>query len=198
MSFIDLFPTTILSKLLNDSISIKDITSYKSYLYNETYLEGDQSRITVNQKLLDLPIFTSLKKQILTQSKTYLDSLGHIYEDLQISNSWGTKTNKGEQSFPHSHSNSYISGVYYLTEGSDIIFSNPLKNPTFNPMRNYIKGNPRSYNSYSIQPQSNLLLLFSSQLVHQVEKSNIDNRLSIAFNIIPKGEFGELTQRLYL
>ena len=44
---------------------------------------------------------------------------------------------------------------------------------------------------WKIQPQKNCLLIFPSYLQHSIEKSIEDTtRYSLAFNIIPVGEYG--------
>ena len=45
---------------------------------------------------------------------------------------------------------------------------------------------------WSIPPQRNKLLFFPSYLQHQIDKhSGENNRKSLAFNIVPIGEYGE-------
>jgi uncharacterized protein (TIGR02466 family) len=202
MKFIDLFPTTILGENLSNISSLKN-QEYYNFLSNpKTIYIPDEDGVgghTAIQNLLNIPIFSDLKTQIFNYARLYLDKLGHKYEDIQIINSWGTKTVNGQKSNYHNHSNSYISGVYYLSNGSNILFFDPQKKEWFfHPEIEYNEENPLTYQSYYITPTPSLLLLFPSYLYHQIEKHKGPDRFSIAFNIIPKGEFGPFTGKLYL
>ena len=203
MEFRNLFPTTILGENLSNISSLKN-QEYYNFLNNPKTIytldeDNKDSGYTIIQNLLNIPLFSDLKTQIFKYARLYLDKLGHKYEDIQIINSWGTRTVNGQKSQQHNHSNSYISGVYYLSNGSDILFFNPqMKKWIFTPEIEFKKDNPLNHESYYITPTSSLLLLFPSYLYHQIEKHKGPDRFSIAFNIIPKGEFGSPTGKLYL
>jgi uncharacterized protein (TIGR02466 family) len=195
MYFHSSFPTLIGNSELN-SISDQDLFQFKECIEDFGYVEvGVKSsllihRYTKEQRILDHPIFKILKQEILQNSKKYLDKLSIPYQDLQISNSWGVKFDKEEYGNKHAHFNSLISGVYYLTEGAQIRFYDPLDDKWF-----YQSGIEKHITFTS---SINSLLFFPSFLYHEVAKSEKDNRYSIAFNIIPKGEFSTETQKLYL
>ena len=202
MSYIDLFPTTLFQKDLD--FSFEKIENIKEQLLNkELYLTqpGTQYHISENQKLLENSLFQDLKNQIITYSKTYLESLGHIFEDLQIATSWCHISPPNSVSAPtHTHANSYISGVFYITEGSPIVFYNPLFSLWKMVASREIKNKSfRASNEFYINPIPGKLLLFPSFLGHSVSNNNSDKeRISIAFNIIPKGEFGTISSKIYL
>ena len=192
MEFIDIFPTKILGVKLND-INSMDLDNYKNIIKSFSFIDfGMNGKGSYNQKILEIDNFIKLKENILKFSKLYLDSLNNIYEDLQISNSWVSILNKNEIVHEHYHSNSYISGVFYFSFSSPIIFKCPQSDKwTF---QSELKNLP----VYQINPEPNLLLLFPSWLKHEVKPSNDDNRISISFNIIPKGEFGFNGGKMYL
>tara|TARA_R110000803_G_scaffold45126_1_gene95204 strand:+ start:850 stop:1449 length:600 start_codon:yes stop_codon:yes gene_type:complete len=199
MKYLDLFPTVVLSEELNN-ISFNEIEQYKTYLTTLPFNNNEgQGKYTVTQQLLENPIFNSLKESILNISKNYCDELDHMYLDLQIASSWATLHKKDINTNFHKHANSYLSGVFYLTEGSNIKFSNPL-NPEwcFEPNKNPDTNNYRSFEEYSFSPFPRFCLIFPSFLKHSIEKSISDDRTSIAFNIIPKGEFGRDTRKIYI
>tara|TARA_R110000803_G_scaffold49018_2_gene101938 strand:- start:1497 stop:2081 length:585 start_codon:yes stop_codon:yes gene_type:complete len=194
MKILKLFPTLILGEVLNN-ISSKEILNYTEHCNNlELIGEHPNGSFSKNQKLLSNPLFSNLSSNILLHSKKLLNSLNHSFEDIQISTSWFNTLNKDEYIQTHNHYNSYISGVFYLTEGSSIVFGSPIETKYY-----FINTNSDTKsNSYNIKPEPNLLLLFPSYLYHKVLPSDLDNRISIAFNIIPKGEFGPDTGKLYL
>ena len=119
------------------------------------------------------------------------------YDGLfKISTSWFTKVEKGQSSQFHFHKNSFYSGVLYFgkydpkNEGS-IQFANPIEQFSDYQIipREYYIGNCNEYRAY---PEKNILLLFPSYLSHRID-TYLGNkpRYSLAFNIIPVGQYGE-------
>ena len=188
MKYINPFSLTI----GGTKIENHNLGNYKSYINSQDlYSNGKNGSVTKNQNLLDDLIFTNLKKDILKYSKQYLTQINHNFQDIQISASWANVLNQNEKIFLHNHSNSYISGVIYLNYGANIKFIDPIDNLwTFTHHPNPV--------SYEISPEPGLILLFPSFVNHQVETSQENNRVSIAFNIIPKGPFGWNTANLNL
>jgi uncharacterized protein (TIGR02466 family) len=202
MNFIDLFPTVIFQKTLHD-INNESISNYINYIYSSKLLTQSTSFYTENQKILDNHIFNELKKEILSYSKVYLKEIGQNFSDIQISNSWGVLYNKNNFSHKHNHKNSYISGCFYLTEGNPLEIISPLMDQWYfshNLMGNNknIKSTHRNCTKIDIEIHPKSLLIFPSWLHHKVSPSLLDKRLCVAFNIIPKGDFGSPTAKLYL
>ena len=138
----------------------------------------------------------NLKRDILNHAKNYLKEIGHRFLDLQIADSWGNILNQFESIHSHCHPNSYISGTFYLTEGSSIHFESPLQEiKSMKPKKNYSE-NYRTWDSYAIKPQEGLLIIFPSWLNHTVSPATQNERVSIAFNILPKGMFGSPSARV--
>ena len=198
MKFLRIFPISILGKILNN-ISDLDIVNYKDFLLKETYShENKNGELTINQRILEHSIFKKLKNNILESSREYLIDQGHEFEDIQIISSWGNRINNQENIHPHHHANSYLSGVFYFDNSSSISFVNPSQ-PLWH-FKSICKENGiEPKNLYSCTPIPKLLLIFPSFLSHFVSPNqSFKPRLSIAFNIIPKGEFGPPTAKLYL
>ena len=194
MKILKLFPTLILGEILSN-ISQEETSKYINYCKNLKNVDNQiNGEFSENQRVLDNPLFSLLSSTILDYSKKLLNSYNHVFEDLQISSSWVNILNKSEEIEMHSHPNSYISGVYYLTEGSSISFKSPL-NEKWLFREDFTLFEDKGF---KIKPQQNFLLLFPSFLQHKVVPCNSNGRISIAFNIIPKGEFGPYTAKLYL
>ena len=200
MESVNLFPTVISSSFLKD-ISKNEIKEYIKFLNEEGWLEDQNSNgyFTKNSMILDNPIFSKLKNNILNLSKKYFKNLGFIDHNFRICDSWGSLINKDESIPPHAHRNSLISGCFYLSsDNSNIYFENPLEEKWLFLMErkernnNNLK-NPQTWTSYSINPKQNQLILFPSWLTHIIGESKVDGRISIAFNIIPKGLVGTPT-----
>ena len=135
--------------------------------------------------------YKDLKKEIQAAVDETLEEILMLEKvDYKIFTSWLTKTAPGDFSDSHRHSNSWLSGVYY-----------PKGNPGFkirfhHDNKTQFQTKPRLYNIYNstewiINPEDNYLILFFSQLRHEIlrNESNQD-RYSLAFNILPKGPFG--------
>ena len=199
MKFIDLFPTVILQETLNN-ISNKEIEDYKNFVQNINQINlGAGGMYTKSQKILENPIFNTLTNSILNISRNYLNELGHIFDDVQISTSWANILNKDTSIHNHVHSNAYICGVFYLHDSTSIVFQNPhVYNWKFLPQTFHDPKKFRKHQEYSITPLRKNIIIFPSWLEHKVIPTNQKERISIAFNIIPKGEFGPDAGKLYL
>ena len=110
---------------------------------------------------------------------------------LQITQSWLTLSRKGESHHSHTHPNSVVSGVLYVSvAGNDgINFYRNEENLWFElepSETNY-------YNSYKIHVATKVgdLVLFPSSVKHGVNKVNEDiKRVSLSFNTFFSGEMG--------
>ena len=126
------------------------------------------------------------------------DILKYKKRDYAITTSWFTLSKNGEGSQQHKHKNSFWSCVYYYqekySEGTGgILFNSPNTDLfDFAFFENDIaEQNALNSRSLIIQPQPNLLLIFPSYLEHQILKHNNDTpRSSLAFNIVPLGNWG--------
>ena len=97
--------------------------------------------------------------------------------------------------FTHTHSGSDFSAVYYLQipkvkhnadhdTGNKIVFDNPnaaqMNHQFFQNIMNY---NEINSNTWAIEPQENMLVMFPSYLPHRVNQNlSEQDRISIAFN----------------
>jgi uncharacterized protein (TIGR02466 family) len=136
--------------------------------------------------------FRNLKDNILKLNKTILDDLDYEYEDLIITNMWANIMSSGGSHPPHTHSNNFLSGVFYLktdTDSSPILFFDPR------PQANVIvprkkENNWENSNIAMFNPTENTGLIFPSWLQHFVPTSK-GERISISWNILIKGHYGE-------
>ena len=136
---------------------------------------------------------TEIKKAVDTTLKEIL-MLRNV--NFRIYSSWLTKTEpKGlTQVFGgiHNHSNSWLSGIYYPKgdPGFSVKFFFPSKGQFFTQP---IEWNIFNTRNWFINAEDNLLVLFFSQLDHQImPNESTEERFSLAFNLIPKGKFGTM------
>ena len=170
----------------------EDIKEFKTS--NEKFKNSGwgSSSSSINKRVLEK--YPKTKKILLDKFKKVALEDYKYENDFIITTSWFTKTLKDQSSLMHIHKNSFYSGVYYFDDYTDksapIIFHSPLHQ--FYDF-DIVPSNWNVQNStiWKIKPQKNFLLIFPSYLQHSIEKS-IENttRYSLAFNIIPVGEYG--------
>jgi len=201
MGLIDIFPIQIYS---HNSVGLPEhkSTEFIRYLNSIEYSPFSPSdKVSIDQRILDKEIFASLKNNILDHCKKYLNSQKHNFEDLLIASSWAYISKKNNQAFTfHRHANSYISGVYYITSGSDLIFNEEKYEELYGFEPSYNTTNNEPLNKfYKLPVKKDQIVIFPSNLIHAIDKVQSNElRMSIAFNIIPKGKFGKFTSNLYI
>jgi uncharacterized protein (TIGR02466 family) len=119
---------------------------------------------------------------------------------LVISQSWVNFTKPGGHHHQHTHSNSYISGVFYLDvedEVDEIVFHEASRARSFSiPTQNWNVFNSQIWR-YKVK--KNLLILFPSYLSHSVPPTTTSNvRTSISFNTFFKGNLGSVNALTYI
>jgi uncharacterized protein (TIGR02466 family) len=195
MELVDLFPKTIAvaelqsltPELIVKAIELIDIASG-----NE--VSGDGA-YTTDQQFLNRAIFREVKQEILGLCRDFAKVYSHVVDDIHICNSWGNVVGRGESIRYHKHSNAYISGSFYLSEGSAFNIMDRDRaelfgfNPRVQPGENY-----RAMESFTIPPKPRRIILFPSGLMHCVLPSQATaKRYSVAFNVIPIGRIGSPT-----
>ena len=118
--------------------------------------------------------------------------------DFYITQSWINITKPDEFHHEHFHTNSIISGVFYISTEEDdaITFSNPnIKT------KGLISLGQKEFNLWNsdvwfLPSITNELILFPSWLDHEVKpnKNATTDRISISFNTFVKGTLGERTE----
>ncbi len=192
----DIFPKTIaLAKLrsltpslINDAIAFLDET--------ELVALGSDGAYTKEQQLLELPLFSAVKEELLTLCMEFSQAWAHEVKAIGICNSWGNVVGLNQSIRYHRHDNSYISGSFYLSEGSKFNLLNNLTSDLFSivPKINHDAADKRSFESLDIDPEPGKVIIFPSGMYHSVAAStNEKKRYSVAFNAIPLGEIGKPT-----
>ena len=187
MTIFPLFASYISTIVVTENTSALD--------HNKLEFKGDNGCTKISTDLKILKKYPKIEKILLKKFKDFAKDTFLYDNDFSISTSWFTKAEKGQSSEFHSHKNSFYSGVYYYDEYSDetgkIIFSSPISSFTdflVCPSK-YIIQNSTEWN---IAPSKGLLVLFPSYLKHKIDR-HLDEvpRYSLAFNIVPRGEYGE-------
>ena len=138
-----------------------------------------------------IDVFKPLVHSILDNTKIVLNNLDYYHDFIEITGMWANQMGMGQTHPPHTHSNNFLSGVYYLyssDETAPIQFFDPRAQA--NVLQPRKKSN--RYNSSMMQFNSveGRGYIFPSWLMHWVP-TNVHERISISWNIIVRGPYGQ-------
>jgi hypothetical protein len=184
MKFLEVFPTTIAT--FNIKSFDKKFLRLAKKSFPRDGVVGRQ-KASGETNVLNLPEFNSVKKEILTSSVKYSKKIwGLQLEKPTVSCSWFTRLKKNDAIQPHRHMHAHLTGLLYLTSGSETCFQSPNEPPGIMPdIVNY-----KNCYQFFIKPKKGLCVLFPSSLYHSVVQSCDKTRYSIAFNVNPTGNIG--------
>lgn len=183
-NILSLFPqpvynTTVVAS--NDEIQL---------LKQQSLYDVSNGSISNNNQVLQLTPL--LEESILKKALDYMKILDFDIK-LKIQTSWINHHKQGQWCQEHMHTNSMLSGVYFLDtppNSGEFIFRRPGTDGTrlFSTTirENPVKSNHYNSDLYTIIPRTSQLLIFPSYLTHSVSSNKIDqDRWTIAFNLFP-------------
>ena len=142
------------------------------------------------QTLLDL------KKELKLMILAYIKSIGHICEEVVITDAWLNNSSKNSILGYHYHANSYISGNYFINFNNEIhtqlnfINDRVLKNnsaPNIDTPKSPDVKNIYNANYIDVNAKEGQVFLWRSHNVHGYNVPNKgDERLTLSFNSMPK------------
>lgn len=188
-SIASVFSTPIFINTI-DVLSQEDIAYINSLEYYGPNAGGNLTSSNVN--ILNDMVFLKLKAEIEQNLKLYVENVMAPKDlvSLRITQSWANKNSTGTGHHKHNHSNSIVSGVYYLSLNPSPIHFEQFLNSTFRVIPT--KSTPFNTEVYTVNCSKNMLVLFPSHLQHYVNNNESEyDRLSIAFNTFYSGTFGE-------
>ena len=182
------FPTTIFvedSLLLDNLFEIE--SSVKNIKREYGVIRGSIQSVDSSHKTYDqlhtLPQFQLLCNTIIDRARIYAKELGYVerYSKLQFDNMWFNISNEGDYLFPHTHSDSVISGAFYIKA------PNTAKIKIFSDCKKMITppedtSNPLSFEYASYDCIPGRLLLFKSDTLHGTEKQPVGEKIVVSFN----------------
>jgi|TARA_B110000495_G_C22766416_1_gene448629 uncharacterized protein (TIGR02466 family) len=179
----------VLDNFLTESVYI-GIKKYIELLWKErTPVSKWQSTSDLHTK----PAFGPFVNLILDSTKEILKALDYQETHIEITDMWATVLKPGEMHMPHTHSNNFLSGVYYVysDKAAGITFVDPRAQASvLIPRRKKVSNSNSNLLVYNSNP--NRTIIFPSWLQHWVsENKSTNNRISIAWNIQLKGQVGE-------
>jgi len=190
---IQLWPQVVM--IFNDMLKLTD--SEKEFLNRDLEM---QDRIgaagvqcTADYYLLNNKELLNVKKQIQDCVDIYADKIIKLDRDKQnifITTSWMNVNKKGKNHHPHTHPNSILSGVVYVSENPNHHRTVFLREPKHMEFK-YKEYNFFNSSAANLQSKYLGIIIFPSTLNHLAETNNTnDTRKSLTFNTFVNGTFG--------
>ena len=192
MSHLDLFAIPLYRTIIGEPTE-----SELKYLEGVPMTEGRSTALnSENLAILNTIQLRDLQGRVEKGLQEYQDHLGvdTAQVEMRITTSWLNRYHKGHSTHQHHHSNSIISGVYYL---GDCDKSAPIQ---FHRAPGYVNLWPntinlpiKTHNALNIDiitviPKAGELIMWPSHLAHSVPPNQSDTaRHTIAFNTFIKG-----------
>ena len=184
-----LFPSTVCFFDLGRDLTKKEM----NFIMKQKQKPNEGNSTSVSDNLLENKTLKNLNSFIKDSFNNYATNVLRIKDDvtLDLTQSWANFTQKGEYHHKHNHSNSFLSGVFYVKaeETMDQIMF-------FKEGYSQIKLEPKDFNmhnseSWFFHVKSNQLAIFPSSLTHMVPPTETEERVSISCNTFPKGSVGD-------
>ena len=152
------------------------------------------NRTSNENYVLENKTLKNLKKDLNDRILDYVDKVICTDNSIvpYITQSWINYTERNQFHHRHSHSNSHISGVFYILADQKIDFIKFYKTPAYDPIRtNTFKPNIFNSVTWQFPVQTGDVFLFRSSLEHGVERTEgTTTRISLSFNVFFKGTLG--------
>jgi len=191
-----LFPTPLVQTNIGTDFDIGKVGFRRSAQENG-WISDDEKYLDKNKKLKDV---------IEIEIETYLREILRLKKTVYLKHqsSWVLVHNKGDQSYRHYHSNSWLSGIYYYQTPPDSGDINFCDVPPYgwisgqmNPDSEIEESNLVNSSFFKVTPKEGDLFLFPSHLQHAsgVNITN-DDRSLVSFNYTLHGTWGGSTSRI--
>lgn len=135
-------------------------------------------------------------QSLMEQSQEYLRDFGFLLfgENLQwhVKEMWMNFLDRNGHQTMHSHANSFISGVVYLTPShgsAKTVFHNTMGTRAYVFSNNHAESSVTPYNGdrwVASDMEKGDMLLFPSYMLHAVPRNEGGERVTIAFNAMPE------------
>ena len=189
MSGVPIFPAGIV-KQYNSPIPFVNTIDLNQFSY-ETFKGSTKLRTEKYLNILLDPSMKNIATWIEMQAKDYLDNeLGLEYEEFFFSESWLNISGRGSEQGIHNHSNSIISGTYYLKSEDrhpplEFYRSKYDSVPFISLTEHYKKGNPNTASKLSFPCTQDSMIVFQSQLYHGHAPNDLDKeRIGLSWNAL--------------
>lgn len=202
-TWVHLFPTVLLSVAANPTEPQRQAAL--DYLEDQRRASPSRSQKNAFEwvsapNLHRQPQFAWLAASVKRAANAYFDRGTFVRDGIEITEMWANVSEPGGHHRAHQHPNSWISGVYYLSAPDgcgNISFQDPRPGASFLRLAQTSGGTPEFSLQASVEPETDMMLLFPSWVTHAVGPSSAtSDRISVAFNVFPTGELGTPSAKL--
>lgn len=193
MEKLDILPQTVF-KFKCDEDLLKDTLGD---LEKEKWIINNVKFITENNVLVQDSKYKKLHKWFHKCLKKVKDELNLNCEEFKIIQSWGNKEEYNQWHHVHTHPNSFISGVLYLTNSDAYTWfsvENIWSNSGLNLFRTFdYSADDKMEVIHKQETLAGDLIIFPSSLRHSVNEHTLTEhpRYTISFNAFPCGKVGD-------
>jgi len=187
-----LFPEPLYFSKLERVLTQKELKILNEHKKKTQKNEGNSR--TKDSYVLEHQTLNNLKKDLQTKVMDYFDKV-ICTDNLMtpyITQSWLNYTKSDQFHHKHNHSNSLVSGIFYVSADKkvdSITFSKTYPDDRIKP--NVTKYNIFNSSSCTFPVETGNILLFRSSLPHAVDIKKGNNiRISLSFNVFIKGTIG--------
>ena len=170
---------------------VEDMKCYISTAWKKRNYDNNWQTKSANlQHQSEFKLFSDT---IIQSNKDILKLLNYNVEDITITDMWANVLKPGESHPPHTHSNNFLSGVWYLESDGNagIFFKDPRGEADIIVPRKSV-ANIDNSNIISFVSTTNRAIIFPAWFQHWVPINHSKkNRISISWNIQIKGQVGE-------
>ena len=159
---------------------------------------------TKNKRLNKDPKYSEIHSWVRECFNKVKDEMNFRCDKIEITLSWGNVASQNQWQWTHSHPNSFMSAILYLTDSNaSTIFkmhnfwTGSNNNLDSSNASNIVQLLPEGDDIHNIHKQSSVsgdLIIFPSSLIHRVDTHNMqgNNRYSLSFNAYPCGLIGNM------
>jgi uncharacterized protein (TIGR02466 family) len=190
MQHVQVFPTVI------SVASFPSAEALNPGLERRIFELFERERLTKTQttdRLHEDPAFTPLVEFFNAQIARRFADFKVAGARFEITSCWANIQRRGDALRYHSHANSFLSGSYYVRSPANcgaLEFLDP-RATGFRFDFEVTEMNQLNAEAFSVSPRPGMLVLFPSSIMHGTGRSDTDEpRISIAFNVMPRGELG--------
>lgn len=187
----NLFAVPVYKQALGREFTDAERQFFKAQMTNPVVAISNYS--SRNKYVLAAPEMQELRKLIQASLDNYFKLVYNTSNEvsLAITQSWLSRTRKGESHHTHSHPNSVVSGVLYinLAKQDGINFYRNDEQNWYELMA--LENNYYNAHNIFVQTEVGSIVLFPSHIKHGVREVAADvERLSLAFNTFFTGKLG--------
>jgi uncharacterized protein (TIGR02466 family) len=176
-----IFPTPIYMSKLNRELTPLELKFVEKN--KKTFTKNEGNITSSNNYILNEKPFANIKKELDLRVKDYFEKVISSTDEVApyITQSWLNYTETNQFHHKHAHSNSLVSGVFYIN-----------CHDKYKTIKLEIKDwNLYNSESWWFSVKTGDIIMFPSSLSHMVEnKEGTNTRISLAFNVFIKGTIG--------